>query len=190
MKTWKKNAVVATVLVFVCAGIYLNWTFSQKDAQPELTDTLSKEKILEQDLLVLSDGDDLVVNAAGEESDPAVQSSNYFASVRLSRQQARDGAVNLLQEAISCSGEGEENKEASTKLNEIVETTLSEAQIESLVVAKGYSDCVAYMNSDGISVAVAAPEGGLQAADVALIAEIVLAQSEYTMDQIHVVEVK
>ena len=46
------------------------------------------------------------------------------------------------------------------------------------------------MSDDGISVAVAAPEGGLQAGDVAIIADIVLTQSEYTMADIRVVEVQ
>ena len=41
-----------------------------------------------------------------------------------------------------------------------------------------------------VSVAVATPENGLQQPDVAVIADIVLTQSDYTMDQIHVVEVK
>ena len=57
-------------------------------------------------------------------------------------------------------------------LDGIVQTALCEAQIESLVVAKGYADCVAYIGEDGISVAVAAPEGGLQQADVAVIADM------------------
>ena len=67
---------------------------------------------------------------------------------------------------------------------------MSEAQIESLIIAKGYQDCVAYMTGDGISVAVAAPEGGLQQQDVAVIADVVMAQSDYTLDTIRVVEVQ
>jgi hypothetical protein len=39
-------------------------------------------------------------------------------------------------------------------------------------------------------VAVAAPEGGLQQADVALIADVVMTQSEYTLPDIYVVEVQ
>ena len=58
------------------------------------------------------------------------------------------------------------------------------------MIAKGYTDCVAYMSNEGISVAVASPEGGLQAEDVAVIADIVLTQSEYTLDEIRVVEVQ
>ena len=48
------------------------------------------------------------------------------------------------------------------ELEEIVQTALSEAQIESLIIAKGYADCVAYMSDEGISVAVSAPAGTAQ----------------------------
>ena len=76
------------------------------------------------------------------------------------------------------------------QLEEIVQTALCEAQIESLVIAKGYKDCVAYISNGGISIAVAAPEGGLAQKDVAVIADIVMTQSQYGMEDIRVVEVQ
>jgi len=72
----------------------------------------------------------------------------------------------------------------------LVQVALSEAQIESLVIAKGYADCVAYMTEKGISVAVAAPAEGLQQVDVALITDIIMTQSDYEIDQIRIVEVQ
>ena len=127
--------------------------------------------------------------AAGE--DVNTTATDYFAAVRLSRQQARDSAVNLLQEAMAYSGEdGGKEVESAMELEEIVQTALSEAQIESLIIAKGYADCVAYMSGEGISVAVAAPEGGLQQEDVAVIADIVMTQSDYSLEDIRVVEVQ
>ena len=78
----------------------------------------------------------------------------------------------------------------SGQLNSIVNDALAESQIESLVVAKGYEECVAYMNEDNISIAVSAPEEGLSATDVALISDIVTSQSDYTLSQIRVIEVK
>ena len=123
-------------------------------------------------------------------SDQAVDTAtDYFAAVRLSRQQARDSALNLLQEAMAYSDDTKA-AESNAQLEDIVQTALSEATIESLIIAKGYTDCVAYMGNDGISVAVASPEGGLQKADVAVIADIVMNQSEYTLDEIRVVEVQ
>ena len=184
MKLWKKNLVAAAVLVTVCSGIYLNWLYTEDTATANLTDTLDAQKVMSDETLELSD--DLAALAAGEEVETTA--TDYFAAVRLSRQQARDNALNLLQEAMAYSEESKAT-ESAVELEEIVQTALSEAQIESLVIAKGYTDCVAYMSNEGISVAVAAPEGGLQEEDVAVIADIVLNQSDYTLQDIRVVEV-
>ena len=185
MKVWKKNMVAAAILVTVCAGIYVNWVYTEDSMAVSLTDTLDSEKVMSEEMLDLSE--DMAAIAAGEDLDTTA--ADYFAAVRLSRQQARDSAFNLLQEAMAYS-EGTKEAESSAELEVIVETALSEAQIESLVIAKGYTDCVAYMTGDGISVAVSSPEGGLQQADVAVIADIVMAQSDYGLEDIRVVEVK
>lgn len=187
MKIWKKNMVAAAVLVTVCAGIYVNWLYSEENAAANLTDVLDVEKVMSDDALVLSE--DMAALASGENLQTT--SSDYFAAVRLSRQQARDSAVNLLQEAMAYSNqESSKELESSMELEDIVQTALSESQIESLIIAKGYEDCVAYMSGEGISVAVASPEGGLQQNDVAVIADIVMTQSDYSLDEIRVVEVQ
>lgn len=185
MKTWKKNLVAAAVLVTVCAGIYVNWLYTQEQAAVNLEDTLDTDKILASDTLVMNDG--TLLDAASENDGTTF--TDYFAAVRLSRQEARDSAVGLLQEAMAYSEEGDTDQ-SSAQLEAIVQTALCEAQIESLVIAKGYADCVAYISDEGISVAVASPEGGLVQADVAVIADIVMSQSEYGIENIHVVEVQ
>ena len=182
MNVWKKNLVAAAVLVTVCAGIYVNWLYTEDQSTANLTDTLNADKLRSSDMLVMADGSVLDV---GDQT----TISEYFAAVRLSRQEARDSAVTLLQEAMAYNNDAEE-VQTNAQLEEIVQTALCEAQIESLVIAKGYADCVAYMSEDGISVAVASPEGGLQQADVAVIADIVLSQSSLEMKDIRVVEVQ
>ena len=184
MKTWKKNLVAAAVLVTVCTGIYMNWLYTEQSTAKELTDMLDAEKVMSDETLLLSENDPLSVNELAVNT-----AEDYFAAVRLSRQQARDSALNLLQEAVAYSDQTKA-AESSMQLEQIVQTALTEAQIESLIIAKGYTDCVAYMSNGGISVAVASPEGGLKAEDVAVIADIVMSQSEYTMDAIRVVEVQ
>ena len=178
MKIWKNNLVVTAVLLTVCGGIQVNWMYGQDQAVADLTDTLDEDKILSADKLVMAD----------ETVDNNNTMVDYFAAVRLSRQEARDSAVSLLQEAMAYGDETD--SKSSAELEQIVNTALCEAQIESLVIAKGYSDCVTYIANDAVSVAVAAPEGGLQQPDVAVISDIVVNQSGYTMDKIYVVEVK
>ena len=182
MKTWKKNLVAAAVLITVCTGIYVNWLYTQEQTAAELPELLDAEKVMSEDYLELGD------SASDEVREAANTADDYFAAVRLSRQQARDSALELLQEAMAYSDQSKA-AESSQQLEDIVQTALTEAQIESLIIAKGYTDCVAYMSSEGISVAVSAPEGGLQSDDVAVIADIVTSQSEYTLEEIRVVEV-
>ena len=181
MKKWKKNLIAVALLAMVCGGIFVNWQYTKDKNAVDLTETLNADKILSSDTLVMSDGTLL-------ESDAANTTEDYFAAVRLSRQEARDNAVTLLQEAMAYSDDAQ-SATSNAQLEEIVQTALCEAQIESLIIAKGYTDCVAYISNEGISVAVAAPEGGLQQTDVAAIADIILSQSEYSMDDIRVVEV-
>jgi stage III sporulation protein AH len=185
MNQWKKNMVAAAVLVTVCAGIYVNWLYTDDAQTMDLTETLDTEKVMSEDLLVLSE--DVAALTAGEVVDTTAE--DYFAAVRLSRQQARDNALNLLQETFS-SADGTKVQESSATLDQLVQTALSEAQIESLVIAKGYTDCVVYMTNEGISVAVASPVEGLQEEDVAVIADIVMSQSDYSLNTIRVVEVQ
>lgn len=182
MKTWKKNLVALAVLVTVCAGIYVNWLYSGDQTAANLTDTLDSDKILSSDTLVMNT-DTVDLDVAADTL------SEYFSAVRLSRQEARDSAVNLLQEAMAYSDDAQ-SSQSNAQLELIVQTALCEAQIESLVIAKGYADCVAYIADENISIAVAAPEGGLQESDVAVIADIVLTQSDFDMEDIYVVEVQ
>ena len=180
MQNWKKNLMAAAVLLVVCAGIYMNWMYTNAQDAADLTDTLDADKVMSDDSLVLE--------VDGIVDDVTDTVTDYFAAVRLSRQQARDSALEQLQEAMSYTDGTDEV--SSDQLEQIVQMALCEAQIESLVIAKGYADCVAYMSETGISVAVASPEGGIRESDVAVIADIVLTQTEYDLTQIRVVEVQ
>ena len=184
MKAWKRNAVIATVLVFICAGVYLNWSYNQKEKTPELTQTLSAEQVMGETTMVIAD--------TSEEAEPAanMDAADYFAQVRLSRQESRDSAVELLEETIAYDEGTAVGDTASATLNTLVNTALSEAQIESMVIAKGFADCVTYITDDTVSVAVAAPAEGLSEADAALISDVVRSQTDYPLSQVRIIEVK
>ena len=191
MKIWKRNAVAVTVFLFVCAGIYLNWYYTKQADTPALEQTLNSEQVMGEDTLVFSsDGDSAPSEAAKQTAAEAEHSAESFATIRLSRQGARDAAIETLQETIAYA-EGDDSATTTSKeLEDIVQTSLSEAQIESLIVAKGFEDCVAYMTDEGISIAVAAPEDGLKDSDVALISDVVTGQTDYDLTDIRIIEVK
>ena len=180
MKNWKKNLAAAAVLLVVCAGIYMNWMYTNDQNVADLTDKLDSDKIMNDD--------SLSIPVDGVEKPENNTITDYFAAVRLSRQQARDSALEILQEAMAY-GDGN-NGENTAQMESIIEMALCEATIESLVIAKGYTDCVAYMSDTGISVAVASPEDGFDQQDAAIIADIVMSQTEFTYNDIRVVEVQ
>ena len=176
-KVWKKRAVVATVLLFVCAAVYLNWRYAGNVADTS--------KVL---------GESTLVNAQEEAKDDAqetakpVTEDDYFSTARLSRKQARDNAISMLKEAeTDKNAEKEVLNEASETLQVLAAYTVAESQIESLVTAKGYADCVAFMGDESISVVVS-DKDGLNASDVAKIKDIVINETDYTAEQIKIME--
>ncbi len=173
-KNWKRPAVVLAVLALVGTSVYLNWRYTDNAAQTE--------KILGQATLVNENGGDVTVPEAAAEND-------YFATARLSRKQARDSAISMLQEAeIDENASEEVCNEASQTLQVLAGYTVAESQIENLVTAKGYADCVVFMGTDSCSVVVAAGEEGLDATDVARIKDIVVNETSYTAGQIKIME--
>ena len=175
MKNWKRNAVTAVVLMFVCAGVYLNWSYNQQNTT-NLADTLDAQKVMGENLVLSNDG--AVTETGGEESGSVV--NDYFAEVRLSRQTARGQRRGDAAGGPSPTPGKRRTCRRCPASSTASSMTLCGIPDRSLVVAKGYEECVAYMNEDNISIAVSAPEEGLSATDVALISDIVTHPSRIT----------
>ncbi len=187
-KNWRRNAVVATVMLFICAGIYLNWSYTQNSMLPDLTETLDAGQVLGESTLVIND---TLQEPSQAVSDTEQQlDTDYFASVRLSRQETRDQAVSTLQETMAYEDMEAEKSQCAASLDLIVNTALHEAEIESLVIAKGYEDCVTYIADEVVSVAVSAPADGLKEEDVALISDVVTSQTGCSLSDVRIIEVK
>lgn len=198
---WKRNAVVAAIALFVCAAVYLNWNYD-KQAGTGVGKTLGQSAMVggkTNDPLVSGDSSAQAGVGAEQETGDAQTGADskpetgsaYFATARLNRQQARDSALSLLQDAAAREDADEAVK---NQLNDNIQTmadyTVTEAQIENLVVAKGYADCVAFIGEDALSLAVSAPEGGLTETDTAKIVDVVKQTAGFTADQIHIIEVE
>ena len=175
---WKRHAVVLAVLVLVGTSVYLNWRYADNVAETG--------KILGQATLVNQNGE--TVTQTGESEEIVSVSGSYFDTARLSRQQARDSAISMLQEAEMDENATEDVlNEASLALQVLASYTVAEAQIESLVTAKGYEDCVVFMGEDSCSVVVADPDG-VDSTDAARIKDIVISETDYTAAQIKIME--
>lgn len=189
MKVWKRNVVVAVIMLFVCAAVYLNWSYSQE--VDEGTEPAGG-KLLGEAALVASTSDDPLLENTAEETDQTTQEqtqTGYFSTARLNRQQARDSALSLLQEAAADETADQTMRdEANATIQTMAANTLSEAQIENLVTAKGYEDCVCFIGESSVSLVVAAVEGGLTDTDTARITEIVKEETGLSASQIKIIE--
>lgn len=195
---WKRNAVVAAIALFVCAAVYLNWNYGKEEAnvgktlgQSTMVGGKTQDPLLNGDSSTVSDADAGDASTAGDAQPSGETGSAYFATARLNRQQARDSALSLLQDAAA---REDADDAVKNQLNDNIQTmanyTVTEAQIENLVVAKGYTDCVAFIGEDTLSLAVSAPEGGLTEADTAKIVDVVNQTAGFTADQIKIIEVE
>lgn len=170
-KIKKRGAVYGVIALLLCTAAYLNWSYV--DAPEEL---LAAQQ---------TDAD----TAAQTDAAADASESDYFASSRLTRTQARDEAVSTLKE-LSESGTADQTAkdEAAAQISALADDTVAEANIESLIRAKGYEDAVVMLGGGSANIVVAPPDGGLQAEDVAVIRDIVLSETGMTAGQIKIVE--
>lgn len=169
-KIKKRGAVYGVIALLLCTAAYLNWSYV--DAPEEL---LAAQQ---------TDADTAAQTDAADTPE-----SDYFASSRLTRTQARDEAVSTLKE-LSESGTADQTakEEAAAQISALADDTVAEANIESLIRAKGYEDAVVMLGDGSANIVVAPPDGGLQAEDVAVIRDIVLSETGMTAGQIKIVE--
>ena len=79
---------------------------------------------------------------------------------------------------------------AADEISAMATCSMKEAQIENLLLAKDFSDCVVYIGNGSITVAVPAPTEGLSAEAVARITDVICSETEYDASQLNIIEVK
>ena len=178
MKNRKRNLTMIAVLVFVCAAVALNWSYNRRWGTPD------SEMVLAEDEAMLK------ANAAYS-GKSAATASEYFAEARLTRQVSRDEALQLLQTAAAAETASQETIDsAMNAISRMAACSMQEAQIENLLLAKEFDDCVVYIGEDAITVAVPAPMEGLSEEAVARITDVICTETSYGPEQLNIIEVK
>lgn len=119
-------------------------------------------------------GDNNMEDGQGGSLEAGAESTekDYFATTVLNRQQSRDEAIDVLKLVTESEEASEEAKaEANAAISKIAVDIQNEANIETLVKAKGFEECVAIISDDSVSVIVA--KESLLAAEAAQILSIV-----------------
>ena len=175
MKNRKRNIALFSVLMCVAAAVLLNWSYNNRWGKPDrIMVAMEDEQIAEANAIK-----DASVN------------SGYFAEARLTRQMSRDEALQLLQSAASADAASQETIDSAMNAIAAMATcSMQETQIENLLLAKEFADCVVYTGNGAVTVAVPAPIEGLSEDAVARITDIICTETEYDATQLNIIEVK
>lgn len=207
MRTISKNTRKATAITLAAAlviAVYLNWQYARTGViESGETLEVSAASISEEAAASAPIIDGLMTEAEavsganknyGEAQLVSVANdsgSKFFEEARLKRTKAHDEAMDAVQKALKSSSlSAEEKKSYTQQLTGNLEDLNAENEIETLVRAKGFADCLCFLQSGRADLTVMTSGDALTAAQVAQIRDIVLSKSSVTAQNITVVEVK
>ena len=169
-KIGKRNLIIALAVLLVGGAILVNWAvFANKDDVYDGYDVSSG-----------------MSNSYGDTTD-AGKTEDFFAATQISRERARDEALEVLQSVVDDEAADEASKTAAYEsITKMAKQMDNEANIESLVVAKGFAQCVAVLNDESASIVVKS-DSELSAAQLSQINEIVYTQAGISPENITVI---
>ena len=151
--------------------------------------TTSGNKVLGNALLVDASVADTEAGADADANAKPETAEDFFAMAIINRTQVRDSALEVLREIASNPDTLPDAKEdALASIADIADDMSAEANIETLVKAKGIAECVAVISGDTCSVIVNAVE--LVPEELTQITDIVCEQTGIPVQNITVVEAK
>ena len=193
----KRQLTILTLILALGVAVYLNWEYAKTDSSFVLPTQAQAE---EDALLANAQAEDVPVMEAlpdknyGEAQLVSVSensSDQYFETARLTRTKTRDEALDKLQQSLKATGLTEEEK---AQLKDILSSTISnislESDIENLVKAKGFADCVVFIDGENVDLAVKTGPEGLSKNEVAQLRDIILGKVQTSAQNISIVEVK
>lgn len=183
MKKLNRKAVIAAgAVVIIGVAVLLNFLLLPDDA-------VENQKKIDP-AIDLSDVAGAVADADAESAsneDAGEDAEDAFAQMTLDRQQARDEAMEVLNAvAESDTAVDAMKEEAMNEIQQIAKDIECEANIESLIKAKGFEECVAVVSGDSAQVIV--KTDGLMENEVAQISEIVYEQANIVPDNLKIIE--
>lgn len=190
----RRQLTLLTLVLALGVAVYLNWEYARinvdetqlgtVDVAAQVTDQTESTTGVQEALPDKNYGEAQLVSAN-------VSSDAYFEQARLTRQQTRDAALDTLQKSLKSAKITTEEKTALTdKLSATVEAMTAESDIENLVRAKGFVDCVAFIDSERVQITVKGESETLTAAQVTQIRDIVLGKVDTSAKNITITEVK
>ena len=199
-----RRATAITLAAALVVAVYLNWQYARTDVslqEDAVTVSAAAETQAEPTAEVVTDGlmtEAEAVSSAGKNYGEAQlvsvasdSGAKFFEQARLKREKAHDEAMDTIKKTMkSSSMSQEEKKQYAAQLTASLEDLNAENEIETLVRAKGFADCLCFLQSERADLTVMTSGEPLTAAQVAQIRDVVLSRSSVSAQNITVVEVK
>ena len=171
-KAGKRNLIIVCAVVLIGAAVWLNWMFFSDDKDGY---TYSGSTGMAGEL----DNSKNPTSGSESETDVKSTSDSYFATVQVSRQRARDEALEVLNAVVDNQNATDEVKaEAVAEFNKISAEMKQESDIETVLLSGGFEKCIAVISEGTASVVVKCEEGKLTPAQLAQINTIVYEYSK------------
>lgn len=185
----KRNIVLAALILALGSAVYINWRYTAETGPLQATGGSTSSYNAQLGDVLYVNGEVQSAQASSVENNASKEESKQFTEAALSRQLARDEATELLKEILASAEHSEEaKKEAVTQAAALAAAIEREAKIESLLKAKGYENCLAFLDGDKANVLV--QSDGLLANETITIKDIVYNQSGIPFANIVIVEVE
>ncbi len=199
-----RRATAVTLAAALVIAVYLNWQYARTGAEQDLTDGAQMvSAAVEEPVEAAAILDELPTEAEaassvsknyGEAQLVSVASNSgtaFFEQARLKREKAHDETLDTIQKTLKkASLTAEEKKEYTAQMTAALEDLNTENEIETLIKAKGFADCLCFLQSGRADLTVMTSGEPLSAAQVAQIRDVVLGKSSVTAQNITVTEVK
>ena len=199
-----RRVTAITLAAALVVAVYLNWQYARTDVslqEDAVTVSAAAETQAEPAAEVVTDGlmtEAEAVSSAGKNYGEAQlvsvandSGAKFFEEARLKRQKAHDAALDTIQKTLKSSSlSAEEKKTYAQELTGNLEDLHAENEIETLIKAKGFADCLCFLQSGRADLTVMTSGEPLTAAQVAQIRDVVLSKSSVTAQNITVTEVK
>ena len=175
-KVGKRNFIIAGAVLLIASAIVVNFAvFNSSD----------KDGGYDYDQSAGMQGN--VDNSTSSTTQDSKETDSYFSSVQISRQRTRDEAIEVLQSVVDNQSSTETAKnEALAEINKLATVMEIESNIETLIIAKGFEECVAVISGENASVVV--KSDGLIPSQISQINEIVYQQAGIMPVNITIIE--
>ncbi len=173
----KKHIVLSALVLALSVAVYLNWEYVKTNG-----DTFENtSKIAVSGEVDGEEGTDADETAAYGEA--------YFAEAKLSRTKSRDEAADALKYMLEDANlTTDQMTELTLQAAAIAESIEVEGKIENLIKAKGFEDCMVYLEDDKIDVLVKCD--GMTDSEAAQIKDVILGEVEVPNKNISIIEIK